>query len=285
MLRDCNHKFRLILPHNFSRIGKHPFVPRQRLAISPDMLYPFSAHLSCVHLLEMASVCKRCLPWNSGKIHGGGRGHHAVCHHRQVRWWRPDNFEPRRWHVRQGHVASVDESALEDRPKIFVKIFGVQPEETIFPPLRVLRAPRQSIWNGDILEPTIIDPGPSTEKLEVETTFPLNRAVDGVRVVRIESHTLQLAVDHVRSANEESVPLQIMDVDEQPVRRNVFGVEAASHTSGKVCKSILNLAASVEGLPASHIFLRHRARREAQRVDLGICLLHQAWPNHIREVL
>ena len=54
--------------------------------------------------------------------------------------------------------------------------------------------------------------------LDVQATFPLHSSIHRVGIVWVQPDPLQLADGLVRATHEESVLLQVVDIDEQPVR-------------------------------------------------------------------
>mmetsp|Transcript_8213 Transcript_8213/g.19633 ORF Transcript_8213/g.19633 Transcript_8213/m.19633 type:complete len:217 (-) Transcript_8213:1210-1860(-) len=216
------------------------------------MLHTASPDLHGVHVF-VSSVCD-CGQVRSAHV-AHAWSHHSSRHERQLRRWWPDRLKSRGWHIRQRDVPAIDESALEDGTEVLVEVFSIEPKEAILSFLRILLISRQRIRDGDVLKATVIDTRTAAEELKIQTAFPMNCSIYSIWIIRIQPDALQLTCRRIWPADKKRVPLQVVDVDEQPVGGDILRVESAGDASCEVSEGVLDLAAAVQCLPASHVLL------------------------------
>mmetsp|Transcript_123298 Transcript_123298/g.356274 ORF Transcript_123298/g.356274 Transcript_123298/m.356274 type:complete len:416 (-) Transcript_123298:12-1259(-) len=96
---------------------------------------------------------------------------------------------------------------------------------------------------------------------------------------------MALAVRLMGPADEQRIPLQLVEVEKEAIHADVASVPSAGHAPRQVGQSLLHPASPGDGLPTSGVLFGHGVRRPTDGVHLRICLLHQRGPQHIRKVL
>mmetsp|Transcript_120834 Transcript_120834/g.353018 ORF Transcript_120834/g.353018 Transcript_120834/m.353018 type:complete len:230 (-) Transcript_120834:650-1339(-) len=166
-----------------------------------------------------------------------------------------------------------------------MEIHRVHPKEALSSRLWKLLCVQQGVGHADILEATIEDAGRAAEDLDVETALPCHRSVHDVGVVGVEAHTMELAINLVRSAHKERVALELVDVNEKPVSGDVASAESTRYAAGEVGQGLLDVAAGVERLPATPVAVSALKCGTTKRMDLGIGLFDERRPQDIGKEL
>mmetsp|Transcript_52792 Transcript_52792/g.113022 ORF Transcript_52792/g.113022 Transcript_52792/m.113022 type:complete len:267 (+) Transcript_52792:917-1717(+) len=164
-----------------------------------------------------------------------------------------------------------------------MEVQGRRPEEALGRPLRVLLGMDQAKRHGDVLEAAIVDPWGPTEDLHIELALKGDRAIHNARVIRVEPHPVNLAIQLMWPADKEGVPLELVEVDEESVGADVGRGEAAGDASGEVRQGLLDATTAADGLPAPPVLNGSLRRRASERMDFRVGLLDDRRPEHVGE--
>mmetsp|Transcript_111048 Transcript_111048/g.358498 ORF Transcript_111048/g.358498 Transcript_111048/m.358498 type:complete len:710 (+) Transcript_111048:241-2370(+) len=274
-VRHPDAELGLVVARDLAGVGKHPLKPGQRRTLGREVLR------ACEGPGEAEGR------HHAGRRHGrrhGARRRHAEAGHHTWHQWHGARY-PGGWHVRQGDVATVDQATFEDCVKVLVEVHGSDPEKALAGRLRVVLGVDQRVGHIDVLEATVKDAWRAAEHLHVESALPCDGTVHDVGVVRIQPHAVEFAVHLVRPADEESVALELIEVDEKPIHADIAGVEPTCDSAGEVRQRLLNAAAPGERLPAAAVLLGGLHRGAAAGVELGVGLLGERGPEDVGEEL
>mmetsp|Transcript_88934 Transcript_88934/g.229435 ORF Transcript_88934/g.229435 Transcript_88934/m.229435 type:complete len:433 (-) Transcript_88934:112-1410(-) len=166
-----------------------------------------------------------------------------------------------------------------------MEIEGSNPEEALRGGLGVLLGVDQAVRHRNVLQATIVHARRAREHLDVRLALEDRSAVDAVGVIEVETHSVEFAVGPVRAGDEQRVPLQLVEVDKESLHGHVARVEAPSHASGQVCHRLLYVATSSHRLPASSILFAPVWHYATSGEHLGVRLLDERRPQHVREEL
>mmetsp|Transcript_12646 Transcript_12646/g.31874 ORF Transcript_12646/g.31874 Transcript_12646/m.31874 type:complete len:591 (-) Transcript_12646:602-2374(-) len=225
-------------------------------------------------------MCRLLLP----KPRQAGRQLHVLfLGHAQCRGAR--SGQPRGRHAWEADIGAVHEPALEDSLEVVVEVGDAEPEEAVLGLLGV--CPQEMVRDDDVVvKPSREDPiWRGAEYLHVALAVVVGRPIHGVVCKGVQPHAVPDATRVVHATDEQAIALQLVQVDEEPVRGHVLRREGRCHAARQICQRLIDAAAAAEGLPAAGIVGCLPDAVVAQRAGLAVGLLDERGPQHGWEVL